>query len=145
MIVYISREWLVGSGHAKLTVTPYTVVRIHYTERVERLSRRTLTPSICCCSTIEVAQYGRLGLRVSGSVPALLFPTHLFVFLHERLSRNGYGPLAGPWWSRGGPLLAHVEQLVRGPALHGAVSRMGVPVHGQRDRLAGRDARRRQD
>ena len=34
--VYISTERLVGSGHAELTVTPYTVMRIHCTERVGR-------------------------------------------------------------------------------------------------------------
>ena len=65
-LFHISRVWLVGLGHAKLTVTPYTVVRILHTERVARLSRRTLTRSTCCCGTAEVA-------------PALLFPAHMFV------------------------------------------------------------------
>ena len=57
--------------------TPYTVVRILYMERVARHNPQALTRSICRGSTAEVAQ--SLGLSASGNVPALLYPTHLFV------------------------------------------------------------------
>ena len=72
--MYTSRERLVGSGHAKLTVAPYTVTRVHYTERVARLNREH-----CRGGSAEVAHNGRLGLSVSGIVPALLYLTRLFV------------------------------------------------------------------
>ena len=34
--LYAGREWLVGSGHAKMTVTPCTVIQ--YTDRVARFN-----------------------------------------------------------------------------------------------------------
>ena len=51
-----------------------------YTERVSHASTSgTDARRLSCGSTAEVAQNGRLGLSVSGIVPALLFPTYLFV------------------------------------------------------------------
>ena len=58
---------------------------ILYTERVARLNHQALTRSICRGCTSEVAQTWRLGLSVSGSVLAVLCPTHLFV-LHSPYS-----------------------------------------------------------
>ena len=59
--VYIGTEWLVGLGRAKLTVTPYTITRILFMERVARLHHQALTRSICRGSTAEV------GMGVWGS------------------------------------------------------------------------------
>ena len=51
----------------------------HHTERIARLHHQALTRSVCRGGTAEVAQNGRLGPTVSGNVPALLYPTDLFV------------------------------------------------------------------
>ena len=96
--ICISTEWLVGLGRAKLTVTPYTLMRVLYVERVARLNHQALTRSICRGSTAEVAQNGCLGLSASGIVPALLFASHLFVL-------PGPPSLVVPWRSSPNPVL----------------------------------------